>query len=404
ETEEVAYASSYGRVLAKDIRAPVDVPNENTSHMDGYAVKSTDTLEASPSKAITLRLKGELSLGDPRRPSLTEGGVYKVPTGGIMPRGANAVVPVEEAEAKGGTVIIREPVESGRYVHARGEDIKEGQLLYRQGDEVRAQDLDVLGTAQVYNIEVFRRPRVSVLAVGSELRNEPEELRPGLILNTHSKVILAMAEAAGCDVSDLGVAPDDLDAIKEGISFGLETSDMVMTVGGSSVGEADLVSQAINSLGSPGVLVHGVKLDLGRVAGCGVLKGKPVVILPGLIGSTLNAFVAFCLPLIRGMAGYREGNYFGVEAVLSDDRVFREKYADFLKVVYVKLRRRNRGFVAEPLLGEAADVGMLIRADGFFIASEETLVVKEGEKVLINFLPGFSLPKSRLFPSLPYTG
>ncbi|MFQ5951366.1 MAG: molybdopterin molybdotransferase MoeA, partial [Candidatus Geothermarchaeales archaeon] len=201
ETEEVAYASSYGRVLAKDVRAPVDVPSENKSHMDGYAVKSSDTSGASPSKGITLRLRGKLTLGDPRHPSLTEGDAYNVPTGGIMPRGADAVVPVEEAEAKGGTVIIRTTVKPGRYVHARGEDIKKGQLLYRKGDEVRPQDLDVLGTTQVYRVEVFRRPRVSVLAVGSELRNEPEELRPGHILNTHSKVILTMAEEAGCEVS-----------------------------------------------------------------------------------------------------------------------------------------------------------------------------------------------------------
>jgi molybdenum cofactor synthesis domain-containing protein len=243
----------------------------------------------------------------------------------------------------------------------------------------------------IKKVLLFKKPKVALIPTGSELSDDLDHIEPGQKLNTNSRVIAKLIEEAGGLPIDFGITTDDINAIRKKLASALNACDLVLTIAGTSVGKHDLVQTAVNSLGRPGMIAHGIKLDRGRVAGVAVLKGKPIVALPGPIQGALNAFIVFAYPMIRLLSGRLEKN-FGLTfyATLTKFWHARKRFLDFLKVVYVKLSYSKNGFKAEPLVGETESMSLLSNASGYILVPEKVRDMIAGKIVAVHLIPGFS--------------
>ena len=207
-------------------------------------------------------------------------------------------------------------------------------------------------------------------------------------MNSHTPLFLRLLERLGCTPVDLGIAKDSKKEISTRLRRGLRESDFVLTLGGTSAGEHDYVAEAVRSL-RPSVLVHGIKMDRGRVAGVAVVEGKPVLIMPGPIQGAMNAFILLGLPVIEVLAGSKVAAP-AVTCSLTAPWEARSKYADFRKVVYVKTGGAFE--TARPLGAETESMRVLTDADGYVVVPESVTRIDAGERVAVRLLPGLSFP------------
>ena len=389
--EVVQTSEAFGRILAKDIVAETNIPERDCSLFDGFAVRAEDTYAASTDTPTLLKVKAEIWLGERASYKLGNGETCKIPTGGFLPKGANAVVMEERVVLSGRNLIqVHHPLRVGESVSPRGEDIKEGERILRKGRVLRAQDIGVLAALGIKGVQVVRRPRISIISSGTELVEDLEEKENGKVLQSHSHIISKLVEELGGTPIDLGIAPDDLSATKEKILQGLKAGNMLITIGGCSVGDRDYVPDAVNQTGEPGVIAHGIRRRPGRVSGIGFVKGKPVVMLPGHIQSAIVGFHLFAIPLIRRMSGFSEGTpYAKIRARISEEVAFKGS-GEFEIVVFVALERELEDWVAKPIMGNSSLLKTLVEADGFLIAPLGKAVFERGEEADVNLIPGFS--------------
>lgn len=402
KSEFVPVFSSAGRVIKENIKSNYDVPEYNSSHMDGYAIISKDTVNASESNPIILKVAKEISiLGEQSTYDLKPGEAFRIHTGGFLPHKADAVIPIENIKQNNDDeIIIIAPTLRGSFVYEAGSDIKRGRKVLSKGQILRAQDMTLLANLKFMSVPVFQKPKVAIITTGSELTDNLSEYKNNnfkKIINTNGPFISLITGEIGAIPYSFPVTEDNLDLLKTKLKLALEESDIVVTIGGSSIGKHDLVAESINSIGKPGLIVHGVRLDRGRVSGLGVINEKPIVMLPGPIQGALNAFIAFARPLIRSFQGLTQKSNLSVIATITDNWIARKKFINFKKIVYVKVHTHDNNLVAIPYIGETQSISLLTKCNGYIEVSEETVEIKTGEKVLVNLLPGFSFIKDRLF-------
>lgn len=382
----MAAKESYGMVCAKDVVAPADVPPSPAAHWDGYAVRTRDLLEASESTPVSLMIRGEVRLGRSPTALIGRGEALGVSTGSTMPPGADAVVPREAAEEEGGRLLVKAAPRPWSHVYRQGEDLRRGDLILKRGASIRATDVGLLLTAGLSRVRVYPRPRVAVVATGSEL-SDREKPGPGKVRETHTPVLLGLLRAQGCQPLDTGIAVDDRGAIASALRRALALSDFVFTLGGTSHGKRDLLGEVVSGMG-PDVFFHGIKMDRGRVTGAGVIRGKPVLMMPGPIQGAVNAYLLLGRPIIESISGSRGG---GVEVYgrLAKSWEARKGYADFTKVVYVRLGEGEEP-LAEPLSAETESMAVLARANGYLVVPGRTTRLAAGSRVKVGLLPGLS--------------
>jgi molybdenum cofactor synthesis domain-containing protein len=305
----------------------------------------------------------------------------------------DTVIPVEytQFDSKNSTIIVQRDFAKGSFVSFKGSEIARKDLLLNERHVLRAQDLALVSMLGIRKLKIFKKPMVAIIPTGNELTEDITKIKRGKILNTNSRVISNLIETSGGTPLDLGITPDNIQKIKNKIRVALSESDIILTTGGSSVGLRDLVAESINDIGKPGILVHGVKLDRGRVTGLAALRSIPVIILPGPIQGAVNAFIVFAQPLIRLMLGLNPFNKPFLSAKLTEDWNARKKFQNFTKIVYVKMSRSASGeFRAKPITGETTDITVLTGTNGFILVPESLTMIKRGQKVKINIFPGLS--------------
>jgi molybdenum cofactor synthesis domain-containing protein len=391
DAERVGAWESYGRVAGEDIISPIDLPPYDSSHLDGYACRSQDLTKVAKSGEIRLAVVGKVSPGKFPDFILRKGESVRILTGSYLPRGADCVVGLENiTEVDGGKkIVLRIPLKKMENVYSAGIDIRKNEVVIAKGNLIRGQDVSLLANLRIKSVRVLRKPRVGILSTGSELV-DPFSGEDG-IPETHSLLLKQLVDSAGGTARVYGIAEDNPMKLEVMLKDALRQSDMLLTIGGSSVGEADLVSETIDKLGKPGVLVHGIKLDPGRVAGFGVIGGKPIIICPGLVQSTLNAFIVLALPVIRKLLGFEPVPRSGlVEAQMSEDLVFRKRFVSFRKLTYLNLSRKDGLILAKPVVGETPMVSVLSKSNAYLITEADREVLRKGETVHANLLPGFS--------------
>jgi len=388
--DEIEVKNSFGRVLSEDIQSGLDVPLLDSSHLDGYAVRSEDVKGATKHSPIKLRVCRNIELNEIPTAKIGPGEAYKVRTGSYIPTGCDAIAPKEDVTVKGDQIEIISPLKPFAEIIPKGSDLKYGSLVYNSGHIIRSQDLGMLRLLKLETVKVYSKPIVSIASIGSELTEDTQKAGKGKTLNTHAYTISSLVEQAGGKPVYLGIVPDNIDDIKKTISSGLEKSSIMVTIGGSSVGEADFVAEAVSTLGNPGIIAHGLKLHPGRVAGCGVIERKAVIILPGLIQSTINGFVYFVLPLINYLTGKGFKRYeFSVPASIGTDIEY-HKYHDFHKMSWVSLCRKGDQIFAEQVKGDSPMRNVLIKANGYIMVQPNIDHVSNGTSVEVFMVPGLS--------------
>src|SRR5882757_2754348 len=308
--ETVALRDAHGRVLAADLAALRTQPPAAVSAMDGYAVRSADVARA-PAR---LRLIGEVAAGHPFDSPVGPGEAARIFTGGVLPPGADTVVVQEITAREGDAVVVQKTSAPGRHIRPQGLDFKAGEALLRRGHRLTARDLALAAAMNHPVVPVHRRPKVAVLATGDELVLPGEPLGHGQIVYSNGFALMAQVAAEGAEVIDLGIAPDRLDATVAAVRRARERDvDVLVTTGGASVGDHDLVQKAFAAEGMalsfwkvalrPGrPLMHG-RLARGGAAGASAPAAMDVLGLPGNPVSAFVCGVLFLVPLLRRLAG-----------------------------------------------------------------------------------------------------
>jgi molybdenum cofactor synthesis domain-containing protein len=393
--ETLGVRDSYGRVLAADVVAKEDSPRSAVSHFDGFAIRSADTSGATDQSPAILALMREANgVGIFPKVKLRPGRAMSVLTGGYLPIGADAVVPVEDAPSRGGAIEVGLRVEKGDKVYPRGADVKKGETLLRAGRTLMGQDLVLLASSHLESVPVFKRPRVAIVPTGTELTSDIADRRSGKVVESHGLLLRHLVEEAGGTAVPLPIVPDERRALAVALRRALGRHEVILTLAGSSVGEPDLVESVIRGFGRlTTALVHGIKVHRGRVMGFAVVAGKPVVILPGPIQGALNAFIVFGYPLIRYHLGLGFERPPSVVATVGADWEAAGRFRGFDQVVYLELTRdpvNPDRLLAMPSSGETEKVSFLVSKNAYTLVPGGRPFLKRGERVDAHLLPGFS--------------
>jgi putative molybdopterin biosynthesis protein len=305
--ETVPLANALTRVLAHDVKAAVDAPPFDRSNVDGFALRAADTIGAGDASPKIFRLNAEvIACGDAPALEVKPGTATTIATGGVIPRGADAVVMIEHTELMAGdppSIELRRAAAPGQFVSYAGSDIARGETLLRRGTRVGSREIGMLAACGLANIEVVRQPRVAVLSTGDELVAPGAPLKPAGVYDSNGAIIAAAVAEAGGEALAMGAFPDDATVLEQAVRRALAASDMVVLSGGTSKGAGDLSHAIVSRLGKPGILVHGVALKPGKPLCLGVIGDKPIVVLPGFPTSAIFTFHAFVAPVIRARAG-----------------------------------------------------------------------------------------------------
>jgi molybdenum cofactor synthesis domain-containing protein len=389
-SELIPIDGAYGRVLAENIVSKVNIPSHDMSHFDGYAIKAVDTKEASVTNPVLLRVIDKVYPGQIPDCEVHHGEAVYITTGSFLPKGADSIVAVEATKMDNRDQIeMRSHVKPSDHVIGCGSDIAKEQILLREGHKIRAQDLTLLATLRIREIRVVRKPVLAVICVGDELTDTIDEITEGKIVNSHRYTVSAMIQEAGGEAMYLGIATDQVTEIREKIEAGIVKADMVLLIGGSSMGNKDATSDAVDSVGKPGLIIHGLKRKPGRVSGFAVVRDKPIVLLPGLCHSLVVGFYTFVLPLLRAMSGLAlSDTQLTVGAKLSQQISFK-RFLPFEQVTFVKVKRTQEGYKADPYIGDSSSFGTLVCSNAFIITPPGKRMVRAGETVNVHLLPSF---------------
>lgn len=372
---QVPLMDARGLALAEDIAARFDSPPFDNSAVDGYAVRSADAAEAGR----IFEVVDEAPAGRPARRSVGEGEAIKIFTGGVIPEGADAVVMVENTSGWGEEFELKKATTSGNNLRAAGEDVREGDIMLRAGTEIGAPEIALAATQGYGELPVYRRPRVVVLSTGTELV-EPgtRDLSPGEVFDSNSFALLAQAREAGADARRLYAASDDADVLKSAMEEALTSADVVVTSGGVSVGEKDLVKGTLLELGVEQVF-WGIKLKPGKPVFFGTREGARFFGLPGNPVSAMVCSELFVRPALMKMMGREDRHRPHIEVYFDEDV---ENKFGRMHAMRVTLNRTERGWRAESVGAQGSGlVSSLTKADALALIGPESEGVRAGEPV-----------------------
>ncbi|WP_319202739.1 molybdopterin molybdotransferase MoeA [uncultured Ilyobacter sp.] len=289
--EIVPLSESIGRYSASKIVSRDSVPSFDKSTVDGYAVRSESTHGASDSIPSMLNLKGEVEMGKENKYTINSSETVYVPTGGMIPYGADAVVMIEYSEVLGDEIFLNTSVAKGENVIYKGEDLEKGDILLEAGKKIRPQNIGTFAAGGITEIEVAVNPNFYIISTGDEVKSLGSELKPGEIIDINSYTLEALVNEWGCKLEGRTLVGDNLEILKNEIKKGIEVSDILILSGGSSVGSKDYTCRAIKELGGK-ILVHGMSIKPGKPTIIGGIHGKLVIGLPGHPVSALMVFKA----------------------------------------------------------------------------------------------------------------
>jgi len=383
--ESVPLSRALHRVLADDIAAYVDVPGFDRSNVDGFAVQAADTHDAAEETPRTLALDAEvLAPGVTPRHAVASGRATMIATGGMVPRGADAVAMVEHTEPvdDGRRLEVSRPLAPGDNVSFAGTDIAKGETVLRAGQLLTSREIGVLAAIGRADVSVYCRPRVAIISTGNELVAPGAPLPIGAIYDSNAATIAAAVEELGCTAVQLGIVADTDDAVASAVQDAL-AYDVVVLSGGTSKGAGDLSYRVVSRLGNPGIVAHGVALKPGKPICLAVTNGKPVVILPGFPTSAMFTFHEFVAPVLRAYAGLPPDRRQIVPATLAV-RVNSERgRTEYLLVGLVPVAD---GYAAYPMGKGSGSVTAFSNADGFITIDQHTEIVDAGATVSVQLL------------------
>jgi len=376
DVEEIPVGESLGRVVARDVTSPMDIPPFDRSAMDGYAVRSGDVSSASHNNPIRLRIVGYSTTGGGFEGVVRPGEAVKIDTGAPMPRGADAVVMVEYVEEGDGYIDVYKSVSRYENVSLRGEDLRRGDRVVPRGRVIAPQDLPTLYSLGIGTVEVYRKPVVGIVAFGSELvEGDPG---PGMIRESNRPFLRAFLSEQPVEILDMGIKPDEPDTVRETLLEMAERCDMIVSTGGTSLGGDDIVTRVVDEIGK--VHVHGVALQPSKPVLIASINGKPYLGLPGYPVAVAISSEVFLRPAVQRLAGVR-GIYIPrvVRGVLRRRVPSKPGLRHYVRV---RVWREGDSYVVEPIYASGAGVtSSLALGDGYLVIPEEVEGFEKGSEV-----------------------
>ena len=375
-TELIPIEKAVNRVLAKNLVANMDVPPFDRAAMDGYAVKAEDTYGASDFNPKTLKIVGVLHAGESTSKSINHGECMRIATGCPMPPGADAVVMAEFAsESKDEkTVSIFRAVHPLANISPKGEDIKKGEVILSEGEILTPAKIGVFAALGLRKAVVYQKPRVAIIPTGTEIREPGFELNKGQVYDVNSYTLTSLLLTNGALVSRAPIIPDTYEALRSALHRFLEGYDLIVFSGGSSVGERDILADMIEKEGK--LLFHGVQIKPGKPTLFGVVKGKPVLGMPGYPTSCLSNAYVFLIPAIRKMARLPPKKPTVIRAKMAKRIASASGREQFLPVKIADGK-------AYPVFKKSGDITSLSKADGYIILPVNLDVIEESEEVTV---------------------
>ena len=380
---QVRIEDSLGMVSSRDIISSEDLPSFARSTVDGYAVRAEDTFGATEAMPAYLNLFKEVLMSEKADFRLPADSASKIPTGGMLPENADAVVMFEHVQIVDKHMIeALKPVAPAENVVQVGEDVKKGEVVVRRGQRMRPQDIGACAGIGVTEISVYERPVVSIISTGDEIVPAGVSPEAGQVRDINSYVISAMVLESGAVSIKKGIFKDEYKVLREAIETAMADSGAIVLSGGTSVGTKDMVARIIDDIGSPGVLFHGVSLKPGKPMIGGVMKGIPIFGLPGHPAAVSICFELFIRPVLHMLSGLKERwpQYSSrtVRARVSKNIASSQGREEHVRVM---LEDREGELWAVPVLGKSGLITTLVKADGTIVIPLHVNGIEAGEIV-----------------------
>jgi putative molybdopterin biosynthesis protein len=370
--ERVALDDAAGRVLAAGIDADDDYPNAARSAMDGFALAGA----ATPG---VFTIVHDIAMGAAWKGTLAAGEAASIPTGGVVPAGADAVVPIEDVRVEGGRLYVDAPVAPGESISPRAGDMRRGERILDPGQWLAGPQVGVLATVGIVDVPVYRRPLVAMISSGDELVPPSAKAAPGEVRDSNRYAVAASLRMMGAEVRHYPTVSDEEGALEAALRAALTQCDAIVLSGGSSVGERDRTPEAVARLGEPGVIVHGLRVKPGKPTVLAAAGGKPVVGLPGNPTSAMMILEAVTSPIFGALAGARVERA-SVLAILGSPIRSRPEWTWY---VPVGLRHDGGTPVAHPLPLRSSSVSLPARAGGYVVADGSSDEIPAGTLVTV---------------------
>lgn len=367
-------------VAALDITASENIPPFSRSLVDGYAVKAKDTYGARETTPVLLLPKGEVRVGEPTDKVLAEGEAIYVATGAMLPEGAEGVVMQEYVRKASHEIEVTKGLRMGENICFKGEDVESGQTVIEKGKALSPFDTGVLAALGITGVPVYARPLVGLISSGDEIVPPGVALQPGKVRDINTYTISNLIRNRGCLVRFGGIAEDTLEKTKEKLA-GLQDCDMILLSGGSSKGQADFVTAAIEALGGK-IIFHGLNIKPGKPTIFASLWGKPVFGLPGHPVSCAMVAVRFVFPLIGRLRGLASTDPFStIRGTLATNVPSSYGIEEYVRVTVLT---KENGITVSPIFAKSSVISMLSKADGYVIVEEGKEGFEAGEEVEVH--------------------
>lgn len=379
EDEVLNMEEAVSRVTSSDLSASEDIPGFNRSSVDGYAVISSDTFGASESLPAQLLLSGEVKMGEKPLFSLEAGQTAYVPTGGELPVNADAMVMIEYTENfNDGFIYMNKSSAPGNHVVFKGDDLRTGDAVIKAGTRLRPQEIGIIAAMGYSQIPVKRKIRVGIISTGDEIIDINEKPIGSQVRDINSYALYAGLISYGAQPKLYGIVNDDFNNIKQAVEKALKHSDIVLISGGSSAGNRDETYKVIDSLGSPGILVHGIAVKPGKPTILGKIDNKAVIGLPGHPASAYSIFRIFVCHLLNVINGQQKELEPALRAEMACNYPSNNGREEFLPV---KLTTANGKIYAHPVFGKSGLISILTAANGYIHISRGSEGIDRGNEV-----------------------
>jgi len=393
--EEIPLFEALGRYLAEDLMSETDIPEFARSVVDGYAVTAKDTFGISDTAPVFLELIGEVKMGQAPDQVVSSGKAVYVPTGGMLPQGADAMVMIEYVEKLDDkNIAVYKASAPNAGLMNKGDDFKAGQLIYEKGHRITTKDIGMLAAMGEASINVFAKPSVAIISTGDEVISIMEDPGPGQVRDVNSYVLAALVNNMGAKVGLVALIKDSEEKLKLAVSEALNRNNIILLSGGSSAGEKDFTAKVIDELGKPGVITHGIAMKPGKPTVVGVIKNESccchdranlVVGLPGHPMAAIISYKAVVEPFIRKYFFACEEEDQTISARITDNIHGGKGRETF---TLVKLTKDELGWIAEPIHAKSGSISQLRYADGYIRTSNLTEGINKNQmvEVIINQL------------------
>jgi len=402
-SEFIPLRNAVNRYLAEEIRSDTDIPQFTRSVVDGYAVVAKDTFGTGESSPVFLDVAGVVEMGKACTIKLEPGQAVYVPTGGMLPEGSDAVVMVEYIEQLDDkTIAVYRPVAPNSGIMNRGDDFRNGQVLFDQGHRITVKDVGMLAAIGKERVSVFKKPKVSILSTGDEIIDISEIPKPGEVRDINSYTIAAFAEATGAEIRFIEKVPDVEHRLRSALEAALAESDIVLLSGGSSAGNKDLTAGIIDSMGQPGVITHGIAMKPGKPTIIGIIetasvdgamRNKLVVGLPGHPMAAIVAYDVIVNDFMRKYCFHNEEEPIRLTARISEN-IHAGEGRETYQLVSLKKSEQDHPdgkparteWIAEPIHAKSGSISQLMLADGYVRISSLSEGVKENTSVEVTLI------------------